>query len=177
MPVENCNYDGKPGFKWGSSGKCYTYQPDDKESMRMAKEKATKQGMAINVNKIQKYQEDNLVFGWANVSMRNDGTQIVDHQGHMIDIDELESAAYLFTLHFRESGEMHVGDSKGKLVESIVFTKEKMDAMGIPENTLPEGWWVGFFIEDNDVFNKVKNGDYSMFSIQGVARREVIDNG
>ncbi len=177
MPVIECINNDKPGYKWGESGKCYTYDPNNEQSKNMAKAKAERQGRAIEVNKIEKYDDDQLVFGWANISIRKDGEQIVDHQGHAIDVDELENASYLFNLYFRETGEMHVGKSKGKLVESIVFTKEKMEKMGIPENTVPEGWWLGFFIDDREVYEKVKNGEYNMFSIQGTARKEVIDNG
>ena len=64
---------------------------------------------------------------------------------------------------------------KGKLVESCVFTAEKQKAMGIPEGTLPIGWWIGFKIEDDAAWEKVKNGTYRMFSIEGKATREPIE--
>lgn len=51
MPVQRCVKNGNPGFKWGDAGKCYTYTPNNKESMKKAKEKALKQGQAIKVNK------------------------------------------------------------------------------------------------------------------------------
>lgn len=57
------------------------------------------------------------------------------------------------------------------LVESVVFTEEKQRAMGIPEGTLPVGWWIGFKVLDADVWEKVKDGTYSMFSIEGEAER------
>ncbi|MCL2416031.1 MAG: XkdF-like putative serine protease domain-containing protein, partial [Defluviitaleaceae bacterium] len=69
------------------------------------------------------------------------------------------------------AGEMHERGEVGQLVESVVFTKEKTVAMGIPGGILPEGWWVGFKIHDDEVWNKIKNGEYSMFSIEGTARR------
>lgn len=47
MPVKSCNKDGKPGYKWGDSGKCYTYTPGNEQSKKAAKEKAIKQGQAI----------------------------------------------------------------------------------------------------------------------------------
>lgn len=43
MPLKQCTSDGKSGFKWGDSGHCYTGPG--------AKEKALKQGRAIEVNK------------------------------------------------------------------------------------------------------------------------------
>ena len=60
------------------------------------------------------------------------------------------------------------------LVESMVFTKEKQNALGIAEGTIPEGWWIGFKVTDPDVWDKVKDGTYSMFSIEGEAIREEV---
>jgi len=47
MPVQRCNEGGKPGYKYGESGKCYTYTPGDKASRDAARQKAEKQGAAI----------------------------------------------------------------------------------------------------------------------------------
>jgi hypothetical protein len=46
MPVNPCSENGKSGFKWGDSGKCYLYERGDAESMSEAKRKATVQGLA-----------------------------------------------------------------------------------------------------------------------------------
>ena len=43
--------------------------------------------------------------------------------------------------------------------------------MGIPPGTLPVGWWIGFQVTDPEVWAKVKDGTYSMFSIEGTAQR------
>ena len=58
------------------------------------------------------------------------------------------------------------------MIESIVFTKEKTQALGLPENSLPCGWWVGFQITDDNTWEKIKSGQYNMFSIEGTAQRE-----
>lgn len=47
MPVMKCSSGGKPGYKWGKSGKCYTYTPGDKKSRERAKAKAKQQARAI----------------------------------------------------------------------------------------------------------------------------------
>lgn len=47
MPVRKCYQNGKPGFQWGESGKCYTYTRNDKESRERARSKAVAQGQAI----------------------------------------------------------------------------------------------------------------------------------
>ena len=43
MPVKSCQSGGKPGFKYGDAGKCYTGKD--------AKAKATKQGRAIEMRR------------------------------------------------------------------------------------------------------------------------------
>ena len=80
-------------------------------------------------------------------------------------------------LNFRDTGEEHRPHlrKKGKLVESCVFTAEKQRAMGLPEGILPVGWWIGFKIEDDEAWEKVKNGTYRMFSIEGKAFREPVE--
>lgn len=115
--------------------------------------------------------EKMLAFGWANVSMRVDGELIEDWQADIIEPEELENAAYEYVLLYREGGEMHERGGVAVLIESVVFTEEKMQAMGIPTGTLPVGWWIGFKITDKDVWEKVKNGTYQMFSIEGEAER------
>ena len=120
---------------------------------------------------------ERLVFGFANVSIAKDGGEVVDLQGDIIEPVELERAAYEFVLKFRASGEMHdkgdVKGSVGKLVESMVFTPEKLDALGLAKDALPCRWWVGFQLEP-EAFAKVKDGTYKMFSIQGRADREEV---
>ena len=86
--------------------------------------------------------------------------------------EELEKAAYNYVADFGTAGEMHMRGGVGKVIESCVFTKEKAEALGIPPEILPEGWWVGFRIEDEEVWEKIKSGEYTMFSIGGKAVRE-----
>lgn len=118
-----------------------------------------------------------LVFGWANVAIRVDGEQIIDWQEDAIDMDDLEKAAYEYVADFGSAGEMHQRGGVGRVIESIVFTKEKADALGIPQDLLPQGWWIGFKITDDEVWEKIKSGEYSMFSIEGKAIREPMEKG
>lgn len=121
---------------------------------------------------IQKSDDDRmLAFGWASVAVTENGEQIEDWQEDMIDPDVLEHAAYQFVELYREGGEMHERGGAAVLVESMVFTEKKMASLGIPQGTLPIGWWIGFKVTDPDVWDKVKDGTYSMFSIEGEAER------
>lgn len=117
-----------------------------------------------------------LAFGWASVSVRVDGEVIEDWQKDIVEPDVLEDAAYKFVELYREGGEMHERGGSAVLIESVVFTEEKMQAMGIPAGTLPIGWWIGFKVLDEDVWEKVKDGTYPMFSIEGEAIREEVED-
>ncbi len=119
--------------------------------------------------------EKMLAFGWASVSVRAGGEVIKDWQEDIVEPEVLEKAAYEYVLLYREGGEMHERGGAAVLIESMVFTEEKMQAMGIPAGTLPVGWWIGFKVLDEDVWEKVKDGTYSMFSIEGTAERVEVE--
>jgi hypothetical protein len=46
MPVKRVTSDGKPAYQWGTSGKKYTYTPNNAASRLRAKKLAIKQGLA-----------------------------------------------------------------------------------------------------------------------------------
>ena len=89
----------------------------------------------------KKDEEKQYVFGWAKIAVDENGNQLVDRQNDLIDPEELEQTAYTYVEFYREAGEMHERGGAGVLIESIIFTKEKMKTLGIEEGTLPEGWW------------------------------------
>jgi len=130
------------------------------------------QGIITGQFKIQKQQDDQrIAFGWAYMSVTKTGEQLVDHSGDVVDISEIEKAAYKFVKLYREGSDNHERGGVAKVIESMVFTKEKAEALGIPNGVMPEGWWVGFEVSDEDVWKKVKDGTYGMFSIEGTATR------
>lgn len=135
-------------------------------------EKKTRDNVIKGKFKIMKSDDEKmLAFGWANVSMRVDGELIEDWQGDIIEPEELENAAYEYVRLYGDGREMHERGGVAVLIESVVFTEEKVQAMGIPAGTLPVGWWIGFKVTDEDVWQKVKDGTCPMFSIEGEAER------
>jgi hypothetical protein len=63
MPVQSCNEKGKPGYKYGESGACYTYSQGDEAGRKKAKQKAFIQGAAIAARTGEKMEkEDASVF-------------------------------------------------------------------------------------------------------------------
>lgn len=127
----------------------------------------------VEIAKVDEVQRN--VFGWASVVAKADGTVVVDHQGDIIDADELEHAAYRFMAESRASGTDHDGAAPdGEVIESMVMTIDKARAMGIPDGTVPTGWWLGVHIADEAAFTKARAGDRAFFSIEGSAIREPV---
>lgn len=124
-----------------------------------------------------------LVFGWASVVKVN-GMPVTDHQDDVIDESDLEDAAYHYVLNSRVGGHMHRRIGKdlfgtdaphhiSDLVESMVFTDEKVKAMGLPDN-FPRGWWTGYKVNDDAAWEDVKKGKLRSFSIHGRGKRTEI---
>ena len=127
-----------------------------------------KSGLSIpfTVAKVDKPQQ--LIFGWASVVEKN-GQLIVDKQGDVILPDDLEKAVYDFVLYARQHGDMHDNVGTGRLVESMVFTKEKQDILGIDLGKV--AWWTGFKIDDPRTWAAHERGELPEFSIGGRGRR------
>ncbi len=144
------------------------------ELIKCRADPARRESGRFHVQKVD--EEKKLVFGWASVSVTVDGQEVLDLQEDMIDPETLEEAAYKFAELYRDGGEMHERTGVAVMVESVILTAEKQAAIGIPAGTLPVGWWLGFRVTDDDVWEKVKSGEYNMFSIGGTAIREEIED-
>jgi len=126
------------------------------------------------------------VFGWCSLS-EIDGNPVVDLQGDWLPIEETEKAAYRYVIESRKGGDMHKRVRKGlttnwdeplhtaDLVESFVVTPEKLAKLGLPEDALPLGWWVGFQVNDDEQWNLVKAGRRTGFSIHGQGVRKEME--
>ena len=112
--------------------------------------------------------EQRLVFGWASV-VTKDGTPVIDHQGDIIPVPELEKAAYDFVLYSREGDDLHVGGPTSRCVESMVFTKQKQELLGVDLGM--EGWWTGFKVDSEPLWQAHKRGERPEFSIGGAGVR------
>lgn len=124
----------------------------------------------FKVEKMNK--EEQLVFGWFSV-VEKGGAPLVDREGSVITPVELEKGAYGFVLNARIAGENHIRKGVGDLVESIVFTKEKQELLGIDLGKV--GWWGGFKVTDAGVWKAITEGDYAMFSIGGKGTRVEVE--
>ena len=123
-------------------------------------------------------EDKQQIFGWASVVEVN-GEPVVDLQGDYISAAEMEKAGYEYVMKSRKGGDMHLRDDwspiqKSEMIESFIVTEEKRDAMGLPDS-VPTGWWVGFQVQDPEVWAKVKSGKRTGFSIHGHGKRTPAD--
>jgi hypothetical protein len=122
--------------------------------------------------------DERLVFGYASVVMK-DGHLVVDKQDDVILPEDLEFRAYEFVLNARAMGDMHLSKSVGRLVESMVFTLEKQDVLGVVvkndqgQRIVP--WWIGFYVDDDETWDAHKRGERPEFSIGGRGVRMPLD--
>jgi len=114
-------------------------------------------------------EEQRLIFGWASVTKVN-GELVVDRQGDVIRTETLHKAINDFMKSVRVGKVMHSGDRVGDIIHSFPVSKDIMDALGI--QTDREGWIVGYYVEDDSIWELVKSGKYTEFSIGGRGHKE-----
>lgn len=136
-------------------------------------ESTIKTGAQFEIVKLD--EQRHRVTGFAMISTNSKGEPVYDLQGDNITTEELVKAVADFADVVGESrvDEMHDRSDTGRVVESIVLTRELQKALGIPEGTQPEGWLVTVEV-GAELFKKVKAGELPMFSIEATAQREKV---
>ena len=114
------------------------------------------------------------IWGWVSIAVRKTGETVVDLQDDIIDILDLEQAWYDYVAESGELNYMHAGPVRGHLIEAMVFTPEKLAALGLPPDSLPLGCWAGYHVPDAEDYQVLKQRGYFMFSIEGEAYREEV---
>lgn len=125
--------------------------------------------MQIKADILKQDDEQRLVYGWAYVSTVK-GEISLDHSQEYIRPDELVKAATKFMMDVRVAKAMHQGDQVGEVVHSLPITKEVASSLGI--ETDREGWVLAMKIHDDKVWDMIKSGKLSAFSIGGRASKE-----
>lgn len=133
-------------------------------------ERREEQTMTLKMKKVSKLEDDKRqVFGFFSV-VEVGGMPVVDLQGDVITVEDIEKAAYRYMQFSRMGDDRHDERCKAVLIESMVFTKEKQQALGIDLGMV--GWWGGFKVIDNGLWENFKSGKYEGFSIGGRGHRE-----
>lgn len=137
------------------------------------------------VFQIQKRDDDRrLVFGWASVAVKSDGSLPNDAHGDVIDTPEVqrawEDAFYTYVQEVAKGDDMHEFFGVADLVECCVFTPEKTasiaKSLGLSGESKFVGAWVGYRLPETkrgeDAWQAVKRGERNAFSIVATVTRE-----
>lgn len=116
--------------------------------------------------------EKRLATGWAVIAADADGSYVEDHQGDIIEVDDLEKAAHQALRSKATAGDMHERTGLGEIVESMVVTAEKREALGFGKG--PSGWVVTMKIHDDALWADIKAGKKLELSIHGTGRRAAV---
>lgn len=125
-------------------------------------------------------EESRVVFGLFSVT-KISSDLVEDLEKDSIPTENLEKSVYNYVRKSRDASINHKTLGVGELVESMMFTKEKVEALkkaladaGIPHTIEIDGefWWGGHYVTDDAVWKGVKSGDYESWSIGGSAKRK-----
>lgn len=168
--LRNKNKEVKKSIKLVKARKQKQAYTDEAPDNDIVTKSITWEGEFSKVN-----EDKRQVFGWCSLT-KVDGEPVVDRQGDYIPLEEVEKSAYQYVVNSRKGGDMHKRDGDlpihaSDMIESFVVTPEKLQQMGLEENALPHGWWVGFKVNNDDLWEEVKKGDKIHFSIHGKGKR------
>ncbi|MBW2672593.1 MAG: hypothetical protein JRD89_04140, partial [Deltaproteobacteria bacterium] len=110
-------------------------------------------------------EEQRLVYG---VVLEPD---TVDTQGDTISADEIEAAAHRFLVKSRVVGDRHSKRAKAEVVESYIAP---MDFEWGGQKVKKGSWILGVHISDGRLWQAVKKGEYTGFSVGGFGIREEV---
>lgn len=111
------------------------------------------------------------VTGYVSVAKNEDGSVVADYDGDVIDVENLRERMIDYMLKSRESGLHHqIKKGIGKCVEIVTFTPEMRKFLGV-DGLVKEGTLATFYVEDDDVWQQIKDGKIKSFSIGGRAVR------
>jgi len=119
MPIQNCQVDKKPGYRYGQSGKCYIYKEGDKASQTRAR----KQGIAQIINSFEfSLAKQRVSFDYDETLSTDKGKALA--KKHISAGDEV----YIITAR-QESGDnislFNVASELGIAKDHIFFTNGK----------------------------------------------------
>jgi hypothetical protein len=119
MPIQSCSSEGKPGFRFGDSGTCYTYTSGDTRSLTSAKRKARSQEVAARAT------------GWTE---KSNGTE--DLQGELMQINLPYDNAVLVKGQHESMKSWHETMSKSHL-DAASWHGQQSEALSKAINEVP----------------------------------------
>jgi len=99
--------------------------------------------------------------------------ETADHDGDVISGDDIEKVAHDFMVDYRTIDEMHRDVIDADIVESAIAWEDGLKYHG---KELKKGTWFGAVkVHNDDVWEKIQNGEYAGFSVRISGIREPIE--
>jgi hypothetical protein len=161
MPVERCSDSGKPGFRFGDSGKCYTYTQGDQAGMRSARDKARAQERAAYASGFTGKSYDDTEYDFLNEFLLKEEVSTYEeflseqsgNYDYLLDvIKEIGYEIVLPTDDQEEEGQQYsnldmLNPQERMFAASLIAVTEKYGKF----KPNAEGVWVGYeSAEEND---------------------------
>lgn len=126
--------------------------------------------------------ERRLVYAWASVARKADGSLPEDSQGDVIDTPEAEraweDAFYDFIPKAATADDMHVDFDVAQIVGGVVVTQDLAKALGVPDGILPTAQLVVVRIprtaRGDQLWADIQTGKRRMMSIVASVVRQPI---
>lgn len=130
--------------------------------------------LVASIRKVNKTKR--LVTAITNRTARADGTPYVDHDGDVIDIDNLEDV--FISSFFDEgvakggAGWMHKVGGLGDIVMWFTVNRDERETLGLGPGD--EMGLVKFRVRDDELWRRIESGELTEVSIEGTGTREPI---
>ena len=95
----------------------------------------------------------------------------VDYHEDTITAEQIEKAAHGYALSPMVIGDGHIKQAKARPVETFVYDPE------VVKEVKPGSWVMAVKVQDEDMWNAIKEGKYTGFSIGAQVRRTMITEG
>ena len=125
--------------------------------------------LRMPVKIVKAYPEHQIIVGWASVVKKN-GEYVVDKQGDVIPVHELENAVLDYAIKRGAHGLMHEEYSGGRLVLGLPTSPDFMKAAGLTQDEDIVGFLGVWHIPDREIWEKHKRGELPELSISGRAK-------
>jgi hypothetical protein len=183
VPVENMYNMKEPNYTDYDDGISirYTIVNDNINVLCIDFDKKQEKIIKLEPETLIKNEEDHTLFGWAYVAKDLSNNQIIDHSEEFVkeeNFADLEVATYFFNIAYRQADIRHDCVAKGYLIDSMVFTKEKVEAMrksGHLKGDISLGVWMGYWFPEDEDWNAIKEMKSPMFSLYGNAIKEFVE--
>lgn len=142
--------------------KDHDYSGGNFEEASIKNEYDIEEKKSIEVSVLKANDEKKLIYG---IALKPD---VPDAHDDIISNEEIQKSAHDYLMFRRNTGIQHEEEAQALICESYITPLD----MTIDNKTIKKGTWIICMkIFDNDLWLKVKQGDYKAFSVGGYARK------